>query len=132
MANHLDAMGSEPVVSVLVVTWNNEGTLADCLQALRSELPRSGEILTLDNRSVDASVEIAETHGATVVALDSNVGFAAGMNRLAGMARGDVLVLVNPDVFLHQGAIRALLGHFPRPTERRVVGGLLTRSRRRS
>ena len=33
------------------------------------------------------------------------------MNRLAADARGHVLLLVNPDVFVHPGAIRSLLRH---------------------
>ena len=115
----------ERSISVLVVTWNNETTLADCLTALRRELPAGGEILCFDNHSVDGSRVIAESHGARVDASDSNVGFAAGMNRLAATARGEVLVLVNPDVFVHTDAIRALLGHFPRADEHKIVGGML-------
>jgi GT2 family glycosyltransferase len=112
-------------VSVLVVTWNNQATLADCLMALRRALPADTEILSFDNHSVDESPSIAERHGARVDVSDSNVGFAAGMNRLAVSAVGDVLVLVNPDVFVHPHAISALLRHFRSADERKVVGGLL-------
>jgi GT2 family glycosyltransferase len=115
----------ERSISVLVVTWNNETTLPDCLTALRHELPTGGELLCLDNHSVDGSRAIAESYGARVQASGSNVGVAAGMNRLAATARGEVLVLLNPDVFLHSGAIKALLRHFPRAPEYKIVGGLL-------
>ena len=115
----------EKSISVLVVTWNNETTLPDCLTALRRELPAGGELLCFDNHSADGSRGIAESYGAHVEASDSNVGFAAGMNRLATTARGEVLVLLNPDVFLHPGAIKALLPHFQRADEHKIVGGLL-------
>jgi GT2 family glycosyltransferase len=115
----------ERSISVLVVTWNNETTLAVCLTALRRELPAGGEILCFDNHSVDGSRVIAESNGAHVAASDSNVGFASGMNRLAATARGEVLVLLNPDVFVHTDAIKALLSHFPRADERKIVGGML-------
>ena len=112
-------------MSVLVVTWNNQATLADCLTALRRALPADTEILCFDNHSVDDSRRIAERHGARVEASDSNIGFAAGMNRLADTAVGDVLVLVNPDVFVDPSAISALLRHFRSAGERKAVGGLL-------
>jgi|RhiMetdeSRZDD1v2_1073273.scaffolds.fasta_scaffold718604_1 N-acetylglucosaminyl-diphospho-decaprenol L-rhamnosyltransferase len=115
----------ERSISVLVVTWNNETTLPDCLTALRQELPAGGEILCFDNHSVDGSRAIAESYGARVEASDSNVGFAAGMNRLATTARGEVLVLLNPDVFLHSGALRTMLQHFSTEDEHKIVGGLL-------
>ena len=115
-------------VSALIVTWNNEATIADCISALRRELPPESEILTFDNHSIDESSRIAEAGGASVQVHDSNIGFAAGMNRLAARANRDLLVLVNPDVFVAPGSINSLLSHFPFGTERKIVGGLLFRT----
>lgn len=114
-----------PDVSALIVTWNNEATIADCLAALHRELPPDSEILVFDNHSVDESPRIAERCGAQIEVHASNVGFAVGMNRLAADARGHVLLLVNPDVFVHPGAIRSLLRHLSTGSERKIVGGLL-------
>lgn len=120
-----NSASEERSISVLVVTWNNETTLPDCLTALRHELPADAEILCFDNHSVDGSRVIAESYGARVEASNANVGFAAGMNRLAATARGEILVLLNPDVFLQSGAMKALLRHFQRADEHKIVGGLL-------
>lgn len=118
-------LASTPAVSALVVTWNNEATLRECLVALDRALPPGSEILTFDNHSVDDSPLIAVSCGARGLVHDSNIGFAAGMNRLAEMAHGEVFVLVNPDVFVHPGSIAALLRHLPTARERTVVGGML-------
>ena len=115
-------------VSALVVTWNNEATIADCIAALRRELPAESEILTFDNHSLDESPRIAEACGARVQVHDSNIGFAAGMNRLATRVESDILLVVNPDLFVQSGAISALLSHFPHGTERKIVGGLLVQA----
>jgi N-acetylglucosaminyl-diphospho-decaprenol L-rhamnosyltransferase len=115
-------------VSALVVTWNNEATIADCISALRRELPPESEILAFDNHSLDESPRIAEAGGASVQVHESNIGFAAGMNRLAARAGRDVLLLVNPDVFVSPGAVSSLLSHFPLGPERKIVGGLLFRT----
>ena len=122
-------LATRPDVSALVVTWNNEATLARCLTALRRALPPESEILTFDNGSVDESVRVADRCGARVRVNDSNVGFAAGMNRLASDASGDVIVLVNPDVFVHPRAVESLLSHLPNGNERSIVGGLLCGTR---
>jgi GT2 family glycosyltransferase len=112
-------------VSALIVTWNNQATVADCIAALRRELPPESEILTFDNDSLDESVRVAEDGGASVQKHDSNIGFAAGINRLAAMADGYVLLVVNPDVFVSPGSIGSLLSHFAEGSERKIVGGLL-------
>ena len=118
---------SRRAVSALVVTWNNDETLDACLSALREELPVGGEIVLLDNGSVDRSVAIALHYTARVIRRQDNVGFAAGMNVLSEAAHGDVLVLVNPDLFVQQGGIKALLKYLPTGLERRIIGGLLLR-----
>jgi len=115
-------------VSALVVTWNNQATVADCISALWRELPPKSEILTFDNHSVDGSPQIAEAGGASVQVHDANIGFAAGMNRLGASASHDLLLLVNPDLFVDSGAIGTLLSHFPMGNERKIVGGLLIRA----
>ena len=118
--------GARRPVSALIVTWNNQATLADCIAALRRELPAEGEVLTFDNHSLDESVRIARDSQAWAHEHESNIGFAGGMNRLAAVAAGDVLLVVNPDLFVSPGAIGMLLSHFPEGRERKIVGGLLT------
>ena len=115
-------------VSALVVTWNNQATIADCVAALRRELPPESEILTFDNHSLDESARIAQEGGARVQRHDANIGFAAGMNRLAAVAAGEVLLFVNPDLFVSPGAIGSLLAHFSEGSERKIVGGLLLKA----
>ena len=107
------------------MTWNNQATVGDCITALGRELPAESEILAFDNHSRDESARIARESGARVRTHDSNIGFAAGMNRLAGVADGRVLLLVNPDVFVSPGAVGSLMSHFPEGSERTIVGGLL-------
>src|SRR5262245_15613180 len=117
--------GGRTPVSALIVTWNNEATVADCISALRRELPAASEILVFDNDSLDGSAHVAQDSGARVQKHDSNIGFAAGMNRLAADGDGGLLLVVNPDLFVSPGSVDALLSHFPTGHERKIVGGLL-------
>src|SRR5579885_2020164 len=51
-------------ISVLIAVKNEEGNLARCLEALRGW---AGEIVIVDSQSTDRTVEVAKSHGATVL-----------------------------------------------------------------
>lgn len=102
-------------LSVLIVTWNGRHHLEDCLASLsgqRREADAEVEILVLDNGSTDGTAAwLAGRFPATrLVASPVNLGFAAGNNRLAREACGDVLLLLNNDTRPEPG----LLGSFVR------------------
>lgn len=68
-----------PVISVIVATLNDErrlaGTLAPLIEAAVDGLVR--QVIVADGGSTDATLEIAEDAGATVVAGDLAAGLAA-------------------------------------------------------
>ena len=89
-------------LSVLIVSWNGREHLAECLPALLAQRDEAGcevEVLVLDNGSTDGTAAWLAGHHPEVVAVESrdNLGFAAGNNRLAEAATGDVLILLNND-----------------------------------
>jgi GT2 family glycosyltransferase len=88
-----------PTLSVLIVAWNSREELARTLPALLPELGEGDELIVVDNASTDgtadAVVELAP--GAQIVRSGENLGFAGGCNRGASEAKGDLLVILNPD-----------------------------------
>lgn len=91
-----------PTVSVLVVNYNAGSLLGTNLRALAGQTFTGFEVLIVDNASTDGSPVLAQS----VVAqdtrflfkfLDRNIGFAAGNNLLANVAKGTWLALLNPD-----------------------------------
>jgi GT2 family glycosyltransferase len=68
------------------------------------------EVIVVDNGSGDGTVEHLRSRwpDVEVVALDENVGFAAGVNRGIERARGEFVALVNNDVELHPDCLREL------------------------
>lgn len=65
----------------------------------------------LDNDSGDGTAELVarDFPQFRLLALDENLGFAAGVNRAADAAHGDYLLLLNPDTVVHAGALDALV-----------------------
>jgi GT2 family glycosyltransferase len=88
-----------PTLSVLIVAWNSREELSRTLPALLPELGEGDELIVVDNDSSDGTAEaVAElAPNARVVRTGGNLGFAGGCNAGAAEARGDLLVILNPD-----------------------------------
>ncbi len=87
---------------MLIVNYSSGLCLAHTLRALAAQTVCNVEIIALDNQSSDDSFSVAQAAVAgdarfRFVRAASNVGFAAGNNFAAGMARGPWLALLNPD-----------------------------------
>ena len=101
-----------PELSIVVVLYNSGATLADCLRSIQPELASGfAELIAVDNASPDNSVAIlrAEVPAARVIEMESNLGFAAGVNAALARARGRYWLLLNPDVRAPAGGLRGLI-----------------------
>ena len=96
--------------SVIVVTYNSRSYIAACLRSIEAELGADDELIVVDNGSTDGTAALvrAEFPRARLVA-GTNIGYAAGNNQGAQLARGEHLVLLNPDTVVRPGTLAALL-----------------------
>jgi GT2 family glycosyltransferase len=88
-----------PTLSIVIVAWKSREDLARTLPALLGELGSGDELIVVDNDSGDGTAEaaLALAPAARIVRMGRNVGFAAGCDAGAEEARGDLLVILNPD-----------------------------------
>lgn len=106
------------LTSVVVVSHRSAATLERCLEAVLSS-SAAVEVIVVDNGSDDGSAALAAELLARepclqLVGNPDNRGFAAACNQGAAIARGDALLLLNPDAFLAADAIARLRGHLGR------------------
>jgi len=86
------------LVSVVVVNWNGMGYVEECLESLRQQSHSPIELIVVDNGSTDGSrAWLRRASGLRLVELDSNRGFAAGVNAGIAAARGSLVALLNND-----------------------------------
>jgi GT2 family glycosyltransferase len=99
-----------PTLSVLIVAWNSRAELARTLPALLSELGEGDELIVVDNDSADGTPEVVASlaPAARIVRSGRNLGFAAACNRGAARARGDLLLILNPDAAPRPGFAEAI------------------------
>jgi len=89
-----------PLVSVIVVSYQTRELILTALATLRTACPDEPyEVIVVDNASTDGSAAAVATAfpEARVVRLARNVGFGRAVNVGAALARGDWLLLLNPD-----------------------------------
>ena len=88
-----------PVVSAVVVNWNQKLLTERCLKSLQGQTEKNLEIILVDNNSQDGSVEYLKQRFSEIkiIALGENIGFAGGCNRGYEVARGKYLALLNND-----------------------------------
>ena len=114
-------MTTQPTVSVCIANYNGVTIIADCVDSVIAQQGEiSIEILVHDDASTDGSVAFIEEHYPQIELIISpeNVGFCTANNRMAGIARGKYLLLLNNDATLFPDAISTLFSeaeNLPQP-----------------
>jgi hypothetical protein len=115
-----------PVLTIVVVSYNTRAMTLACLDSIAAETrTTSYELIVVDNASTDGSPAAIAAHPAVTrfVPLGRNIGFARANNLAARMARGGLLLLLNPDTVVLNGAIDRLVAFSRRRPEARIWGG---------
>jgi GT2 family glycosyltransferase len=101
-----------PLVSVIVVNWNGEAYLAECVDSLVAQTYPRLEIIVVDNGSTDGSVRLlTERYGGKIrqVLSPTNQGFTGGNNLGIAVASGVYILLLNNDAVADPDWARALV-----------------------
>ncbi len=121
-------MSIQPLISVIVVSFNTRDILRACLQRLFSVTAGLRlQVIVVDNASRDASADMVaqEFPGICLIRSGSNLGFAAANNLAFLQARGDHVLLLNPDALLEPQALQRALAHIEADPAIGLGGGLL-------
>lgn len=103
---------NNPVVSVCIANFNGISIVSSCLNSVLAQQGNvSTEIILHDDASTDGSVEFLRKHypDITLITSEKNVGFCVANNRMAAIAKGEYLLLLNNDAMLFPDALTSLL-----------------------
>lgn len=117
------------MVSVLIVTYNSAVHLERCLASVLAQEGVELQLVIVDNASTDATREILARFSdrAFILYNEENRGFAAGQNQAMRFARGEWLLVLNPDVILAPRFIAELVAAGKRDPQAGAVCGKLLR-----
>jgi glycosyltransferase involved in cell wall biosynthesis len=112
MSREVRAVGIEPVLSVVVPSYNAEDYLRRCLDSLVGAGP-DVEVLVIDDGSTDGTAalaqEYADRHPEIRVISKKNGGHGSAINTGLDHARGAYLKVVDADDWLDRPALTAVL-----------------------
>lgn len=139
-------MKSKPKLSIIILSYNTQDLLKDCLTSVfaakkgRYEL----EVLVVDNASTDGSVEWLKAKSLKlkafsaktsnfkrqtsfkVVFSNKNLGFAGGNNLGLKKAKGDYILFLNSDTKIEKQALVKVLDYF---SQNNRVGALTPKTK---
>ncbi len=95
---------NQPSVSVIIVNFNGERYLANCLTSVLNTAYSNLEVILVDNGSSDSSMEIAQAFKGDsrlkLVQSQVNVGFSGGNNLGFNHSSGDYIAFLNNDTIV--------------------------------
>lgn len=99
-----------PLISVIIVNFNGERYIGDCLASLDVQIFRDFEVIAVDNGSTDNSLDLMRKDfpGVKVIPLSENTGFAAGNNVGIAASSCPFIATLNNDTIVDRGWLQAL------------------------
>jgi len=115
----------KPSVSVIIVTWNAEDIIKDCLQSVFATKYPNLEIIIVDNNSQDhtlSKVKKMQKKLFKLITNGQNLGFPKAINQGLRVATGDYLLLLNADASLPADFFQKAEAFFADYPEAAVMG----------
>jgi len=106
---------SNIVLSIIIVNYNTSILLQKCLNSIKQTCKKINyEILIIDNNSSDDSYKIIYNYKDLNIYLirnDENKGFPVANNQALKIAKGDYILLLNPDVELTPKTVEKIINY---------------------
>ena len=99
-------------LSIIIVSYNVKHYLHQCIDSLLKAVKDiDAEICVIDNHSKDGTVDSLKSYGKNIkiIASPHNNGFAKANNIAIRQTSGDYVLLLNPDTFVGENAIKDCL-----------------------
>ena len=99
-------------LSIVIICWNDLKVILECLRSIYAETTGfEFEVIISDNGSKDDSLLQIRQHfpKAIVVENGANLGFAKGNNAGIQVARGEYVLILNPDTIILNRALNQLI-----------------------
>jgi GT2 family glycosyltransferase len=114
------------MISIIIVTWNCKEEVMNCLRSLAElrNLPADLQTIVVDNGSEDGTRELLQASssrfldvGLEVTYNSKNVGLSSATQQAYHEARGDLILLCNPDITFNDNVRRLVAYGLSHPNE---------------
>jgi len=107
-------MNENPLVSVIVLNYNAGELLLNCIESIKKSAYKNLEIIVVDNISTDKSQKICKEKYPDIKLIqnDENFGYCEGNNIGIREAKGDYIIILNPDTIVESSWIEELISAY--------------------
>lgn len=115
-------------LSIIILNYNHKNLLKNCLKSLKeAELKLDYEIIISDNNSSDDSQEFlaqleTKDPDLKVILNSKNLGYAQANNQAIKLARGEYILILNPDIIVLPDSIERLVKYLQKNKKVGMVG----------
>ena len=104
-------MNESPLVSVIVLNYNAGDLLLNCIDSLKKSTYANLEILVVDNISSDGSQRKCKGKFPDIKLIqnEKNLGYCGGNNIGIKEAKGEFIVILNPDTIVEPNCVKELI-----------------------
>jgi GT2 family glycosyltransferase len=91
-------------ISVVIITYNNQDDISDCLKSVTSQTIGNYEVIIVDNGSDDSTVDIVKSNFPDVKIIENRINrwYTGGNNDGFRIANGAYIVVLNPDTVVEK------------------------------
>ena len=101
----------EKLVSIILLSYNSQKDLEECIPSLMNQTYANYEIILIDNASKDKTVEFVKINypDIKIIKNERNIGYAEGNNIGVRYAKGEYIVILNPDTITERDWLYQLI-----------------------
>lgn len=113
--SHLASSDSSVDVSFIIVNFNGQDFITECLDAVfKTQLSYSYDVILVDNASTDNSLEIIKGYGERIRLLENteNTGFSYANNQGIALSSAPYVFLLNTDAIIEPDTLQQLMDHY--------------------
>tara|TARA_B100001013_G_scaffold231480_1_gene142157 strand:- start:214 stop:1263 length:1050 start_codon:yes stop_codon:yes gene_type:complete len=102
---------SQPLVSIIILNYNANQLILDCIESITKTNYENFEIIVVDNASTDNShIKCKEKfEKIRLIENEKNLGYCEGNNVGIKNAKGEFIVILNPDTIVHPDWLSELI-----------------------
>jgi len=107
-------MSENPLVSVIVLNYNAGELLLNCVESIKKSAYKNLEIIVVDNISTDKSQKRCKEKYPDIKLIQNNenFGYCEGNNIGIREAKGDYIIILNPDTIVESNCIEELISAY--------------------
>ena len=100
-----------PLVSIIILNYNSKNLLIDCIDSIKKSTHKNFEIILVDNASDDQSHKKCKEKFEDIKLIENseNLGYCEGNNVGLRAAKGEYVVILNPDTIVDPYWLEKLL-----------------------